>query len=79
MTTFSYPCPDPEALAAKVKAAGGPEIDPSQTTGELPPHDGVTLNYDIDTNAKTITFGVVKKPFLVPLSSIKHALDEFFA
>lgn len=78
MTTFSYPCPDPEALAAKVKAAGGPSIDPTQTSGELPPHEGVVLDYDFDAGAKTITFTVKSKPFFVPIGSIKSALDEFF-
>jgi hypothetical protein len=77
MTTFSYPCPDPAALAAKVAAAGGPKFDATQLAGKLPPHDGVTLSYAIQSGS--ITFAVLEKPFLVPTSSIKHALDEFFA
>jgi hypothetical protein len=79
MTTFSYPCPDPVALAAKVHKAGGPLIDPNQTSGELPPHEGVTLSYVFDPGAHTLTFTVVKKPFFVPIGSIKSVLDEYCA
>jgi hypothetical protein len=77
MTTFSYPCPDPVALAAKVKAAGGPTLDPTVMSDDLPPEHGVHLSYVID--AGTITIAVQSKPFYVPMGQIKDALDGFFA
>jgi hypothetical protein len=76
MTTFTYPCPDPAALAAKILAAGGPKIDPTQLTGTLPVEHGVHMNYD-DENGK-ITITVLSKPFYVSDGEIKSSLDKFF-
>ena len=42
----TYALPDPVATAAKVKAAGGPAVDPTQATGQASA-DGVTLGWSI--------------------------------
>lgn len=74
--TFTYPVSDKVALAAKLKAEGGPAIDLSQTSGELPPQHGVHLKWVLANDA--ITIDVVSKPFFVSEGQIKSALDGFF-
>lgn len=77
MTTYTYPCLDPAALAAKVLAAGGPKIDPTQTSGIIPPEHGVHMSYAIANGE--IAISIQSKPFYVSDGQIKSALDGFFA
>ncbi len=46
----TYPLSDSAAIAAKVKAAGGPALDPTQATGQASA-DGVTLSWSIQPGA----------------------------
>lgn len=73
--TYSYPMPDPAAAAAKIKAAGGPYIDPAQATGTATTH-GVTLTWVIDGGQIEIT--PEHKPWYVSDAEVKSGLDKFF-
>lgn len=72
----SYPIPDPAAIAAKVKAAGGPAIDPTQATGQASADD-VTIGWNIVAGQITIT--IVSKPWVVPYSAVWSHIDAVFA
>lgn len=73
--TYSYPMPDPAAAAAKIKAAGGPFIDPTQPTGTASTH-GVNLAWAIADGKIDIT--PTHKPWYVTDDQIKSGLDKFF-
>ena len=76
----TYPLPDPAALAAKIQAAGGPPIDPTQPTGsasDSTPLGEVTLSWAI--NGATITVTITKKPFILSSGTIWEHVDELFA
>jgi hypothetical protein len=75
--TRTYPFSSAEglALAAKIKEAGGPVIDPTATSGNAE-HEGVSLRYVI--LADTISVTVTDKPFVYPCSSIFDKLDSYF-
>lgn len=75
MTTFTYPCPDPAALASKISALGGPALDPTKLTGEIVEH-GVHLDYDDEAGEVTVT--VKSKPFYISEDQIKSGLDKIF-
>lgn len=75
MITKTYPISDPVALAAKIKAEGGPSIDPTQTSGTAETH-GVHLTYVV--TAGIITIAVASKPWYVSDAQISSALDGFF-
>jgi hypothetical protein len=68
----TYALPDPAAIAAKVKAAGGPAVDPTQSSGEASA-DGVTLGWSISQGQILVT--IVRKPWMVPYSAIWSHVD----
>lgn len=72
----TYLLTDPAAVAAKIKAAGGPQLDPTQPTGQAAA-DGVTIGWSIANNMITIT--VISKPWVVPYSAIWSHIDPLFA
>jgi hypothetical protein len=72
----TYPLPDPTAIAAKVVAAGGPQVDVTKPTGEASA-DGVTIGWSIADGH--ITVSVLSKPFYMPLGSIWTHVDNLFA
>lgn len=63
---------DSVAVAAKVKAAGGPAVDPTQATGEANA-DGVTLSWSILGGQILVT--IVQKPWMIPYSTIWNRVD----
>jgi hypothetical protein len=69
----TYPLSDPAAVAAKVKAAGGPAIDPTQPTGRASA-DGVTIGWSISKGQILIT--IISKPWIAPYSSIWSHIDS---
>jgi hypothetical protein len=68
----TYALPDPTAIVAKVKAAGGPAIDATQPTGHASA-DGVTLGWKISGGEIEIT--VISKPWVVPYGTIWSHVD----
>jgi hypothetical protein len=68
----TYPISDSVAIAAKVKAAGGPAIDPAQPTGQTSA-DGVTIGWSIENGQILIT--IISKPWIVPYSTIWSHID----
>jgi hypothetical protein len=72
----TYLMADPAAIAAKVKAAGGPQLDPTQPTGEASA-EGVTIGWSIANNVITIT--VIDKPWIVSYGTIWSHVDSLFA
>lgn len=75
-----YPLKNPVALAEKIKAEGGPTIDPRITVGTASA-DGVTLGWSIDylPAGDTITITVIKKPWVIPMGTIWSHVDALFA
>jgi hypothetical protein len=71
-----YLLADPAALAAKVKAAGGPQLDPSQPTGEASA-DGVTLGWEITDTRINIT--ILSKPWFMPYGVLWGKIDAMLA
>lgn len=71
----TYPLTDPAALAAKIAAAGGPQIDPTQSTGRASSHS-VTLAWSITPG--TITIEIVAKPWVIPCGAVYEHLDALF-
>ncbi len=71
-----YAMLDPVAVAAKVKAAGGPAVDPTQATGEASA-DGVTLSWSILGGRILVT--IVQKPWMVAYSLIWSHVDAIFS
>ena len=76
MTSKTYPLPDPAAVAAKIAAAGGPRIDPTQPTGAASA-DGVTLTWVIVDGHITVT--IEKKPFFISTDFIWAHADTLFS
>jgi len=68
----TYALPDPAAIAAKVKAVGGPALDPTQATGQASA-DGVTLSWNIRQGQILIT--ILQKPWIVPYSAVWSHVD----
>jgi hypothetical protein len=68
----TYPLVDPAALAAKVKAAGGPAIDPTQPSGKATA-EGVTVDWLIAKDQIMIT--IVNKPWIAPYAAIWSHID----
>jgi hypothetical protein len=66
---------NPVAIAAKVKAAGGPALDPTQTAG-MASADGVTLSWHILGGQILVT--VVQKPWMIAYSVIWNHVDAIF-
>lgn len=58
----SYRISDPAAIAAKVKAAGGPPIDLTQPSGRATA-EGVTLGWTMGMGQIVIT--ILSKPWMV--------------
>lgn len=58
----SYQISDPAAIAAKVKAAGGPPIDLTQSSGRATAN-GVTLGWTMEPGQIEIT--ILSKPWIV--------------
>ena len=75
-TSKTYPLPDPAAVAAKVAAAGGPRVDPTQRIGAASA-DGVTLSWSIADGQITLT--IEKKPFFISDATIWAHADPLFA
>ena len=68
----TYPLLYPAALAAKVKAAGGPAIDPTQSFGKAAA-DGVTVGWLIANGQIVIT--ILNKPWIVSYEAIWSHID----
>jgi hypothetical protein len=69
----TYPLIDPAALAARVKAAGGPAIDPTQSSGKASA-DGVTIGWRIVKDQILIT--IVNKPWIATYAAIWSHVDD---
>ena len=68
MSETRYYCiPDPAAIAAKVKAAGGPCIDLTQPSGRATA-DGVTLSWTL--GAGQVAVEIVSKPWIATYGAI---------
>jgi hypothetical protein len=63
----TYAISDPAAVAAKVTAAGGPAIDPTQPTGQASA-EGITIGWSISYGKILIT--ILHKPWVAPYSTI---------
>ena len=72
----TYPLTDPAALAAKVEAAGGPQLDPTQPTGQASA-DGVTVAWSVSNGQITVT--ILSKPWIVPWGTIWGHVDALFS
>jgi hypothetical protein len=68
----TYPLVDPAAVAAKVKAAGGPAINPAQTSGTASA-DGVTIGWTTPEDHILIT--IVSKPWIASYGMIWSHID----
>ena len=68
-----YVMADPVELAARVRAAGGPAVDPTQGAGEASAN-GVTLSWK--TLQGQILITIVAKPWMVSYSFIWSHVDE---
>jgi len=69
----TYRLSDPGAIAAKVEAAGGPALDPSQATGQATA-DGVTLSWAISQSQILVT--IIRKPWMIANTAIWNHVDE---
>jgi hypothetical protein len=68
----TYRLSDPAAIAAKVKAAGGPALDPTEAMGQASA-DGVTLSWSINQGQILIT--IIRKPWVIAYSAIWSHVD----
>ena len=68
----TYALPDPAAIAAKVRAAGGPQFDPIQSRGQASA-DGVTLGWSMSQGQVLIT--IIRKPWMNAYSAIWSHVD----
>jgi hypothetical protein len=68
----TYVLSDPAAIAAKVKAAGGPALDPTEPTGQASA-DGVMLGWSINQGQILVT--IIRKPWMMPYSAIWSHVD----
>lgn len=73
--TRTYKLTNPQDDAAKIKAAGGPDIDLTQPGGTITAH-GCTFSYTIAGDRLAIT--LQHHPFFAPESMIASKLDAFF-
>lgn len=73
--TRTYAMPDMAATAARIKALGGPVIDPTKATGEIK-YSGCTFDYAYADGKVAIT--LTHKPFYAPESTVAGKLDGFF-
>ena len=73
--TRSFALISPAALAAKVKAAGGPQLDPTQPEGTASA-DGVTVAWKISPNRIDIT--VTEKPWIVSWDTVWAHVQNLF-
>jgi hypothetical protein len=72
----TYPFSDPAAIAAKVKAAGGPALDPTEAMGQASA-EGVTLSWKISQGQILIT--ILRKPWMIAYSAIWNHVDAILA
>lgn len=70
-----YALINPVAIAAKIKAAGGPAVDPTQASGEASA-DGVTLSWSVVRDQVLIT--IVQKPWMIAYGVIWSHVDAIF-
>lgn len=68
----TYVMSDPAAVAAKVKVAGGPALDPSRVTGQAS-ENGVTLGWSINEGQVVVT--ILRKPWMIATSAIWSRVD----
>ena len=68
----TYSISNPAAVAAKVKAAGGPALDPTQATGQASA-DGVTIGWSVSPGNILVT--IISKPWVVPYRAIWSHID----
>ena len=68
----TYSVSDPAAITAKVKAVGGPALDPTQTDGRASA-DGVTVGWSMSHSQILVT--IISKPWVVPYSAIWSHID----
>jgi hypothetical protein len=73
--TRNFALVSPTDLAAKVKAAGGPQLDPTQPTGTATA-DGVTVTWEVSPNRIAIT--VTEKPWIVSWDTIWAHVQKLF-
>jgi hypothetical protein len=69
----TYSISNPAAVAAKVKAAGGPALDPTQATGQASAN-GVTIGWSVSPGKILVT--IISKPWVVPYRAIWSHIDE---
>ena len=72
----TYPIPDPAAVAAKVAAMGGPQLDPSKPVGTAS-GEGVTVGWSIANGQ--ITICLLHKSMFIPESTVWSHIDQLFA
>ena len=72
----TYRIGDVAALAGRIKAAGGPQLDPTSPAGRAAA-DGVTIGWSIADHVITVT--VISKPWVVPYGAIWSHIDPLFA
>jgi hypothetical protein len=68
----TYRLLDPATIAAKVKAAGGPALDPTEAMGQASA-DGVTLSWSISQGKILIT--IIRKPWMIAYSAVWSHVD----
>jgi hypothetical protein len=72
----------PATLAAKIEAAGGPKLDPTQSTGTATAETAlgkVTLSWVVTgVNQQYIAVSLVKKPWELPASTVWEHVDQLF-
>lgn len=69
----TYALTDPAALTARVRAAGGPAIDPTDPTG-VASNSGVTLSWAVTPGRIVIT--ILSKPWIIPYGTIWDHVDD---
>lgn len=75
-TTKTYALPNPAAVAAKVAAAGGPQIDLTHSTGSAHA-EGITIGWSIAGGSVTVS--ILGKPWFVSDNMIWSHVDALFA
>jgi hypothetical protein len=68
----TYAMLDPVAVAARVKAAGGPALDPTQAEGQASA-DGVMLSWSILRGQIVVT--ILQKPWMIAYGTIWSHVD----
>lgn len=67
MDTRTYQLNDPDAVAAKVAALGGPRIVPGECSGQAAA-DGVTISWAVADGK--ITVSILSKPWLISENTV---------